>query len=46
MRTDAALAKWIERGIANVSAMKASKPARKAAAKKDPAMRVTKSSRR
>ena len=41
IRTEAALAKWIERGIANASAMRASKPAKKAAAK-----RVTKSSRR
>ncbi len=46
MRTDAALAKWIERGIANASAMRASKPAKQAAAKKAPAKRVTKSSRR
>ena len=45
-RTEAALAKWIERGIANASAMNASKPAKKAAAKKAPAKRVTKSSQR
>lgn len=46
VRTGAALAKWIERGIANASAMNASKPAKKAAAKKAPAKRVTKSSQR
>lgn len=46
IRTDAALAKWIERGIANASAMRASKPAKQAAANNAPAKRVTKSSRR
>lgn len=46
VRTGAALAKWLERGIANASAMNASKPAKKAAAKKAPAKRVTKSSQR
>jgi TfoX/Sxy family transcriptional regulator of competence genes len=37
MRTEAALAKWLERGIANASATKTEKPAKKAAAKKVPA---------
>ena len=33
-RTDAQLAKWIERGIANASAMTASKPAKRSTARK------------
>src|SRR5262249_41229446 len=33
-RTDAALAKWLERGIANASAMQAAKPAKRPAAKR------------
>jgi TfoX/Sxy family transcriptional regulator of competence genes len=37
IRTKAALAKWIERGIANAAAMQTGKPARKTTAKKTPA---------
>ena len=33
-RTEAALAKWLERGIANASAMQADKPAKKQTARK------------
>jgi hypothetical protein len=47
MRTDAALARWLERGIANASAMKAENPAGKAAPKKARAkQRVAKATRR
>jgi TfoX-like protein len=47
MRTDAALARWLERGIANASAMKAEKRGGKAAPKKAPAKkRVAKATRR
>lgn len=47
LRTEAALAKWLERGITNASAMKAEKPARKAAPKKTSAKkRVAKTTRR
>jgi TfoX/Sxy family transcriptional regulator of competence genes len=46
LRTEAALAKWLERGIANASAMKSEKP-RKAAPKKAAARkRVAKATRR
>ncbi len=51
-RTEAALAKWLERGIANASAMQAGKPAKQQTAKKVSAKeagakkRVAKSSRR
>ena len=51
-RTEAALAKWLERGIANVSAMHAGKPPNKRTAKKlgpkkaGAKKRVAKSSRR
>jgi hypothetical protein len=37
IRTDAALAEWLGRGIASASAMNMGKPAKKAAAKKTPA---------
>lgn len=51
-RSEAALPNWLERGIANASAMQAGKPARKRTAKKPGAkkagakMRVDRSSRR
>ena len=51
-RTEAALAKWLERGITNASAMQAGKPPKKQIAKKPGAKkagakkRVAKSSRR
>jgi TfoX/Sxy family transcriptional regulator of competence genes len=46
-RTEAALAKWLERGIANATALQAIKPAKKTAAKKAaPKPRSAKSSRR
>ena len=46
-RTEAALAKWLERGIANASALKTSKPSRKTAAKNTAAKtRAPTSSRR
>ena len=46
-RTETALAKWLERGIANASAMQAGKPAKKPTAKKVGAKkRVAKSRRR
>jgi hypothetical protein len=43
MRTDTALAKWVERGIANASAMAAGKPAKKIAAKKASAKKRSRS---
>ena len=47
LRTEAALAKWLERGIANASAMKAEKPARTSAPKKASAKRrMAKATRR
>jgi hypothetical protein len=47
MRTEAALAKWVQRGIDNALAMTADKPAKKTAATKAPAKkRVAKSARR
>jgi hypothetical protein len=46
-RTEAALAKWLERGIANASAMQAGKPAKTASAKKASAKkRAAKAGRR
>jgi TfoX/Sxy family transcriptional regulator of competence genes len=47
MRTEAALATWVQRGIDNALAMKSEKPAKKPAAKKAPAKkRVAKPARR
>jgi TfoX/Sxy family transcriptional regulator of competence genes len=45
-RTEAALAKWLERGIANASALKTRKPSSKTAAKKTVAKTRTATSRR
>jgi TfoX/Sxy family transcriptional regulator of competence genes len=46
-RTEAALAKWLERGIANASAMQAGKPSKAKSAKKTPAKkRAAQSGRR
>jgi hypothetical protein len=42
LRTDAQLSGWLERGIANASAMTTIKPAKKAAARKTTARTVTK----
>jgi hypothetical protein len=45
-RTDAALAKWLERGIANATALQAAKPAKRSAAKKPAAKKKTPAKKR